>query len=263
MISVKTVFNFFNFTLIVVLLGSCLKPKEGCLDIRATNFQADADENCCCNWPLLTLSISHKMGELVHSPQDTYTNVFGQSYRLINAVVILSDFKLHFESGEEVTVFDSLLLSKEDGTSLWITNDIVVLDRDKSTVTIGSFLAFGQLDSISFLVGLPGNISSWSPEYFPDNHPLRSTTYDLWDETGGYTYVQTAHIPLPGADTISWTTNVPNRISISSDGSIPLGNSFAMNLEIDYAQWFYQQQVSNLVLQPDLNWPIQVTTSFK
>ncbi len=263
MISVRTVISFFCAILLVGLAVGCLKPIKDCLDIRATNFRADADENCCCTWPMLELSVSHQMSELVHSPQDTYANIFGQSYRLLNAVVILSDFQLHFADGAIVTVFDSLLLIKEDGTSLRITNDIIVVDRDKSSITIGSFLASGQLDSISFLVGLPGQISTWSPDYFPENHPLQTTVKDLWDVTTGYTTVQTEHLPIPGMDTIRWTTNLSNRVTLPSDQYISIGSSFKLGLKIDYSQWFYNQLVSDLVFQPDLNWPSHISTSFK
>jgi len=203
------------------------------------------------------------MNELVHSPQDTYSNVFGQSFRLLNAIIILSDFQLHFAGGAPVSVFDSLLLTREDGVSLHITNDIIVLDRDIATLSIGSFLSSGQLDSVSFTIGLPEAISTWSPDYFPENHPLRSTLHKLWDETSGYMFVQAVHLPVPGMDTIRWMLLDADRVTIPTDKFLSIGSSLTLDLSINYAQWFYDQQVGNLIVQPDSDWPAQVRMSFK
>ena len=43
--------------LMAVLLSACYEPTEGCLDVRATNFDLDADEGCadCCTYPELSL----------------------------------------------------------------------------------------------------------------------------------------------------------------------------------------------------------------
>lgn len=263
MISTRQVVNTFLVIFLSNFIFGCFKPVEDCLDIRATNFKADADENCCCTWPELSLSVTHNMGELLHSPQDTYSTANGETYRLIDATIILSDFKLYFAGGGVTTMLDTILLAKSDGTSSYFPDDIVVLERSKSTVAIGSFLGSGQLDSFSFLIGLPENLEQIQPESFPADHPLRSTTYPIWDISSGYADLRTIHVPIPGTDTVFWELRDAVRITLPSEKMVSIGSSMTLDLTIDYKPWFDQQQIAGPVLIPDSEWKAQITASFK
>ena len=45
------------------LLSGCYEDRKGCLDLRATNFDIDADRECdgCCVYPQLRLVFEHKL----------------------------------------------------------------------------------------------------------------------------------------------------------------------------------------------------------
>ncbi|HMV23421.1 MAG TPA: hypothetical protein PKA71_03780, partial [Saprospiraceae bacterium] len=67
---------------VVLFFTACYQPKEGCLDINATNFDATADEECCCQYPVLQLKFKHFASGNEFSASDTILNDFGQQFRI-------------------------------------------------------------------------------------------------------------------------------------------------------------------------------------
>ena len=72
-------------TLFCLYLGfvciSCSEPTEGCIDALASNFELEADidcclieQECCCNYPILDLNLFYK-GRAEDALSDPTTNI--------------------------------------------------------------------------------------------------------------------------------------------------------------------------------------------
>lgn len=242
---------------------ACTEKVEGCLDVRASNFRPDADRDCCCIWPSVALDVDHRMGEENHFPDSVYLNMSGQSYRLLDAYLLLSDFRLHFQGREALPVWrDTIRLMNADSTFSWVRNEVIPVSRATNTIQIGRFVEEGQLDSISFIIGVPSGMNNYPPNAWPEGHPLRRHALYVWDSDMGYVSAATLHIPAPFADTIQWKTFQPIAVALSVDQVIAPGFSPAeLRLRIDYLQWFAFQNVTASAGMPDDLWPYQIRAS--
>lgn len=237
-------------------LSGCLEPVEGCLDVRAENFRADADENCCCTWPRLTLVVTHQVDGEVHDPASAYTNAAGESWRLVRPLILLSDFTLYFEGKAPARLLDSMIISGE-----WYRRDQVLLTRDVSRVQAGSFIESGRLDSVSFLMGLAIPADQQNPEQFPSGHALRDNPFDLWTAGTGFAAVEAAFLTGMSGDTILWRGYGPLKVTLPSDQVIAIGSALELPLTVNYGAWFDLQQLSGPSVMPDTNWMEQVRAS--
>lgn len=251
--------------LLVVLglvLGGCGRPVEGCLDIRAVNFRADADRDCCCDWPSLSFSVSHRAGEENHDPFASYDNALGQAWRMPAPVLLLSDFRLHFAGQPALPLLDTMLLIDPNGPSAWWRRDQVVLDRDVSRFTAGRFIGSGFLDSITFLIGLAPGLEALPPDRFPEGHPLRTDRFMLWEEGMGYSGVLARFLVPPMVqDTQVWRLPTPLSVTIPVGQEVITGRNVDGFITIDYRQWFEAQDLSGTSPQPGPLWPVQVRAS--
>lgn len=247
---------------LTLLWGGCREPLEGCLDVRAANYTAAADDNCCCEWPRMSFTVEHKVKDAFHSPVDTYYTVKGQAYRLLRMDFLLSDFKLHFKGSPPVRLLDSILLGTAPGPMTWIRDDIALLTRDISSFEAGRFIAMGKLDSVSFLLGLPESVSKGTPEDFPAGHPFRVTGSERWDNLQGYAMARAWILSLPSGDTLQWTLRESRRIVLPAERVIASGRPASLEMKIDYDAWFRDQDVTPLGM-PDTSWPVQVASGFQ
>lgn len=251
--------------LILVLLTltqmACTDTIEGCLDVNAKNFKADADRNCCCEWPEASFQVSHKMGSEIHEPTLEYTNSGGQIYRLLDAGIICSDFILHFEDGQESRLItENISLTLPDNQTLEVPNDVVIITRSTSSLKIGEFTGNGRATHLSFQVGLPDNLQNVAPEFWPAGHPLSTDALGWWDDQLGFASLVTRHLPTGSADTLSWSLHQNFRLVIPLN--VDLAPGFGIQdipLSINYAKWF---DLQNIVTDPDQNWPEQLMQSF-
>lgn len=236
----------------------CREPVEGCLDVRASNYTAAADKNCCCEWPRLEFTVEHLLKEAVHAPQDTYFTASGQAYRLLRMDFVLSDFKLHFRDQETVSLLDSVRLAGGQ----WVRDDIVVLDRDVAAFDPGRFIAFGELDSVSFFLGLPEAVGNGAPADLPAGHPFRIKGVERWDEVQGFAMARAWVISLPSGDTLQWALRESRRIVLPAERYIAKGRPATLALKIDYDSWFRDQDLSPGGM-PDMLWAEQVASGFQ
>lgn len=251
------------FLLVFTLSWSgCREPLEACLDVRASNYTAAADRNCCCEWPRLSFAVEHLAMENIHSPVDTYFTSNGQAYRLLSMDFVLSDFQLHFRDQQVVTMMDSFILAGDAGGMHWVHDDITVLTRDASSFSPGRFIGMGELDSVSFLLGLPESVREATPDDFPESHPFRLAGAERWEAASGYTMARAWILSIPAGDTLQWTLRESKRIVLPVEGFIQSGRSVSLGLKVDYDAWFRNQDLSPGSM-PDLFWADQVISGFR
>jgi len=169
--------------LVLLAFSACYEPREGCLDIEATNFDAAADNNCCCTYPALRLTLLPRFDTLVWKPDTAYEYAPGRWFRLHQAVFYLSDFQL-VQGGTAFSVRDTLGLSvfgaAGDTLREVFTNDFQLIRRTTENYTVGTFRPAGTFESVRFQVGLPDAVQHVIPALTPDGHPLRPQNENLW-----------------------------------------------------------------------------------
>ncbi len=253
------------FYIYLCLLSACYEPKEGCLDVRATNFNVDADRNCCdrdnqpccCEYPKLNLKVEHKFGTETWQEDSAYTNSLGQRFRINRATFYLSEFALT-QNGQRQGIVDSLQLSVlplsgNDTTNRFFINDFQLVRRVPIDYTPGTFRGEGAFQEVQFRVGLPAAAQQVTPNRAPSGHPLRLQNERLWGgRTTGYAAMQlivTRNLaPTTQPDTLTFFRPEFDNLAVRLPVTFvqPRGFSSTLILTINYAQLFNGVDLSNL-----------------
>ncbi len=161
------------FTLIIISLFSisCQK-KEGCTDLAATNYDADAEQNNGSCVYSLNLNFTHTVeANPLETNQMIYTNEAGENYNIQTLRYLISDITLH---------------SNNSNIILEEVHFITISDSSTFKLTITE-LESPNLDSISFTMGL-------EPAKNITNLYLNESFFPAftWPELlgGGYHYMQ-------------------------------------------------------------------------
>lgn len=169
--------------LCMLFFSNCYEPREGCLDIEATNFDAAADKNCCCTYPALNLMFLPRYDTLIWKPDTAYEYSPGKWFRLKQAVFYLSDFQI-VQNGTAIAVSDTVGLKTwgpgGDTTQTTFPDDFLLIRRTVVAYPVGTFRPSGTFESVRFRVGLPAGAQQVIPALAPSGHPLRPQPEDLW-----------------------------------------------------------------------------------
>jgi hypothetical protein len=163
-------------------LSTCYTPREGCLDIAASNFDATADENCCCVYPNLRLQVEQVFDTLNFIENRIYQT--GNTYfRIKNVVFYLSDFEL-VQNSLVYRVSDTVVLSvfnaPGDTVKTTFLDDFLLLRRENIDNAIGVFPPTGTFEKIRFRIGLNTSANTTLPSRAPTGHPLAPQNDTLW-----------------------------------------------------------------------------------
>jgi hypothetical protein len=235
------------FFLLPLLFWHCFEPKEGCLDIAATNFEAAADNPCpdCCTYPQLGIEVIQRYDTLTFLENRNYPSPNGQWFRLNSAAFYLSDFQL-FQSGTPLQVSDTVQLQAfaatgPDTVKETLTDDILLVRRTPVQYNVGEFRPDGSFESLQWRLGLPEAAQRVIPRLAPSNHPLRLQSDNLWKgRDTGFVFLRLvlARDTLPGTqpDTLSFTkADLPNAL-FTGNGPFQhaIGYNFNLKLTVDY-----------------------------
>lgn len=246
---------------IFLLSNGCGKSISGCLDIRAVNFKADADETCCCVFPAFTLRVNHLLNGKVHHPDSVYYNDLGHPYRMLQANMILSDFSLHFKDGPVARIIDTFQLVITDKNKQYIRADQVLITREAAVLNVGSFIRDGELDSVTCRIGLSEDMSDLKPSEFPVTHPLHNNRDSLYHETEGRASFNVEWLQTGTSETFVWKSPATAYVTIRTDKSVALAQPIELILNIHYDKWFAGQNLNVPSPLPDVFWPDQVLNS--
>ncbi len=139
------------------LLQSCSNV-EGCNDPLAKNYNAEADKTCCCEYYQLRFDMAHSIDRLGtdFNLMEFYYDLSGDAYQVKSASILISSVSLIRADGSAVLVKDTVLLTLQDGSSVWTIDDYALLKPGTFVNDIGSFIDFGNYEKVRFLVGLQG-----------------------------------------------------------------------------------------------------------
>ena len=246
---------------LITFFSACFEPKEGCLDIAATNFDAGADKDCCCEYPKLVLRVNQVYDTLLFRNDLLYLNSNGQLFRINSVAFYLSDFQL-FQNGEVFRVSDTLTLHTfmgNDTTSQLFTNDFQLVRRTPIDYVVGTFRQDGNFEEVSFRFGLSQDAQKVIPTKAPANHPLSAQLDSLWrGQTAGFVFLQVVVVrdsmvdTMP--DTLSFLQSDLGEPRIGATGLFvhSTGYNFPLVLRVDYKKMF-----------EGVNWSIHDTLGWK
>ena len=237
-------------------LQYCAEPKTGCLDVRATNFEVDADAGCedCCTYPQLRIDLLHKftIGDslLNFVPGSTYPDGAGAPFRLSDLRFYFSEIHLLRTNGTTLQLEDQIVLRKANanGDSIKIeVEDNFGLATPASLARIlpGNFRDGGTFTGIRFNIGIGEPARNADPNSAPASHPLRPQSIPMWTSSQGYLSQRIEVFSgSPPADTIRRILEYGGAASVKQISlsfnqplAVPPGFHIALTLRIDYARW--------------------------
>jgi hypothetical protein len=231
--------------MITFSLTNCYEPKKSCLDIEAINFDAGADDTCCCIYPKLILKVAQNYDDLVYMPNNDYEWETGKFFKIISIVYYLSDFSLE-KNGSKFTCTDSLNFKTwPDSTILKLPSDFALIRRSAADYPIGTFIESGTFDAINFTFGINESANKIISNKITVQHPLRPQAEKLWlGQNEGYAF---ARIEIQRDSSVS---QIPDTMYIANPEfqktvlRFPTtlvhksGYNFKVNLKVDYKKWF-------------------------
>ncbi len=243
--------NRLRYPLFLLLLAAtftaCFEPREGCLDISATNFDAGADKDCCCVYPKLVLRVDQVYDTLLFRNDLLYPASNGALFRIKSIAFYLSDFQV-FQNGQSFRVSDTLTLntfSGNDTTAQLFINDFKLVRRSPLDYAIGTFQQDGNFEEVNFRLGLSNDAQKVIPFKAPANHPLAAQTDSLWrGQNNGFVFLQAVVVrdsmASTQADTLRFLQADLGQPFIGGTGVFvhPTGYDFPLKLRVDYKQMF-------------------------
>lgn len=242
-------FAFFS-CLLLLAQTACFEPKEGCLDIAATNFDASVDQDCCCQYPQLVLEVIQRFDSLSFTENTAYpAPLDSHLFRLKSVVFYLSDFQL-VQNGLTYLVEDTVQLrafapTGADTITETLTDDFLLVRRLSFTNEVGSFRPDGAFQEVRIRLGLTEAAGRAIPRLAPVGHPLRTQPDSLWHGPGtGYIFAQivltrdTFGTTLP--DTISFSRADLGDLFLTTTAPVThqTGTNLKLNLLADYKSLF-------------------------
>jgi hypothetical protein len=241
--------RIFILSVCLSLVAGCYEPKEGCLDVSAVNFDASADENCCCEYPELKVTVLHRFDSSVWQTDSVYFNGLGLPYRLRSVAMYLAGFGLE-QNGVIYGVEDTLSMktyqpSGSDTSRTTFTDDFQLIRRAPSEYGIGLFPFGGVFQSARFYLGLADSAQAVIPSQTPQGHPLQPQAEGLWlgrDTAYAHLFLVVQRDTTAGAptDTLLFTRRDFDPIMINETRNFTreIGYDFKLRLTINYAALF-------------------------
>lgn len=247
--------------MLATVFTACFEPKEGCLDISATNFDAGADKDCCCEYPKLVLTVNQVYDTLLFRSDSLYPDASGHLFRIKSVAFYLSDFQL-FQNGELFRVSDTLTLNTflgADTSSQLFINDFQLVRRTPVEYPVGTFQQGGNFEQVNFRFGLSADAQKVIPTKAPNGHPLSAQTDSLWrGQANGFVFLQAVVVRdsmgTTQPDTLRFLEADLGLPVISATGLFvhPTGYNFPLVLGVDYKKMF-----------EGVNWSIHDITAWK
>lgn len=258
------------FLILVLLAAGCYEDKEGCLDIRATNFDPTADVYCtdqpiedCCNYPNLQLQLQHRvvLPDTVYRlgyNDSIYYDAADHPFRLRNIQYYLSNFELLRPDGTVLRIDETVeidLNQTGDPELITLIPDWLLVNAGISpTLTVGDFRETGKFNKLRFNVGLYEDLNRLNARDFAAGNPLAVQTDTMYNfQDGRYYYTKTtlfqdtvATDTIPRVVTTDLTNGtIPVEIDLPSDFNHLEGFNLLLTLRVDYLTWFANVDVRN------------------
>jgi len=243
---------------LLVIPSACLEKEDGCRDVAATNFAANAEVDCedCCNYPNIFFEIDHavedtslKYGDSIIF-EDKWINILETSF-YINGLSLTG-------ADQTIGITDEITLTDRNGNSNLTIDDIKIISRDIASFSydIGSFRGSGNYETLSFQQGLTTIQEATNPASVPSTHPLAPSNglFELPDSA--YVFTRLKLVNLDIGDTLEYNINAPININLTYAVTIERGFDLTIPLKVDYLKWI---EGINFADNPDITQQIIAT----
>lgn len=219
--------------------SACLEREEGCLDVLATNFQADADRACdnCCTYPTLTLNVTHNAGDTLLNYGDTLT-ANGQSFRIIETAFYAYRFELG-NGSQTLGILDSIALLNRDSVTNTVTDDLQLITRNTTSFvyTLGNFAGAGSFIDFTFNMGLSDIMAQTNPYTVTDNYVLSDELGLFNTPDSAYVFTRIRLINTDNDDTLQYDLSSHINIALDYPVNVTRGENIAIPITVDYLKW--------------------------
>lgn len=242
--------NFFKipksllFLFSAIIFQNCTQPTEGCLDIRATNFDVTAskacDKNCECTYPSLIVASNYLIDTNNFNYNTTYKNDLKDSFRIVAAQMYLSDFQLINDKNVVFRTIDSVALTRINDTIRVLNNYALVGKSVGFDFAIGSFNGVGLFSKIKFKVGLDDVALKTIPSKMPTTHPLSKQADSMYISSQSQ-YIFNKFVIAKGLnfkDTLRINITTPIDIELTKPLTFIEGFNAKIPLNINYLAFF-------------------------
>lgn len=229
----------------IFTLSSCYEKVDGCLNLYASNFNANADNACeddCCNFPTLQLVVNHLVGE----ENLRYDSVFfdigsPDSVRMVGITFFMSEMLL-IGTDSNLVISDVVEVANEAGEKRSLVDDFTLIDvANGRSFTMGAYQTAGAYDRILFRLGLDDSLSDVDPTSLSTGHPLSIQSDSMWQENLGYALARIRLVTQANnSDTLEYF--IPNEVNSLLMGlplatAIDFGQNTNLGLDINYRKW--------------------------
>jgi len=235
----KTNFFWLLPTLCLLVLPSCLEKEEGCRDVNATNFAADAERDCedCCTFPDISFEIDHAVGDTFLRYGDTVL-FDNKSVNIIEASFYVNGI---FLTGLDqiISVSDQITLTDRAGNTNLTTDDVEIISRNINSFSyeIGSFSGQGNYEELNFQLGLTPVQSASNPASVATTHPLSSSNGLFSLPDSNYVFTRLRLVNLANGDTLRYDLTTPVNINLPYEVTINRGFDLDIPIKVDYLKW--------------------------
>lgn len=236
----------------VLVLPSCLEKEEGCRDVNATNFAADAERDCedCCTFPDITFEIDHAVGDTFLRYGDTIL-FEDKIIQILEASFYVNGISLT-GNNDPVIVSDQITLTDRAGNTNLVTDDIAIISRDINSFSyeIGTFSGQGDYGELNFQLGLTDIQADTNPSSVPTAHPLAPSNGLFASTTdSSYVFTRLRLVNVANDDTLQYDLTTSLNITLPYEVTINRGFDLDIPIKVDYLKWI---EGINFVDSPDI-----------
>jgi hypothetical protein len=184
------IFCIISFFIGATLLVSCNEAVEGCMEPQASNFNPEADTDCCCTYFKITPNFYLTGNRLDTFRLDSiYLDANQDSFRLLNLNLLGSEWSLRPKdlSTGLSTAVTSINLKQKDNTRVLAQDGFFWIDQATATTVGVSWTEAFRYDSLRFRIGLPSGLKTTDQASIESTtHPLALSTLTVGDSLAGF-----------------------------------------------------------------------------
>lgn len=238
---IQTRFSGLLMLMVLCIIGlqSCYERIDGCTEFNAINFNVQADDNCCCQYPLFNFQLQHRFG--ADSVRFVLDSVYGLdngiAFKLTQFEMLGNSFFLDEEDGGQIEVEDEIDFEGDRGSNCPCKDDVFIINPASFSTSPGSIAKPGPYEAFGFSSGLRSEFDGLQPPDFPASHPLNSAS--RFDTLDGQFYQLRATFVFPEINDTLFvnTTQFEMDFFFENPIEIPRGENSTHLLRINYKNW--------------------------
>lgn len=244
------------FLLLAMIFCACNSKEEGCLDIRAKNFDFSADKPCddCCTYPSLVLSVSHTWEDsIAFRNNSVFQTPASDTFKVLRLEYFVSGFQL-IDVNEKLNLVDEreLVYTNIGGNleEMELVDDVVKVDLGKFSYIIGTIQSDDFFTTGSMTLGLTDEWNSVVADSIDSGN--LSTSGTLYREDSDDFALGRLIVQKDTSNTTIDTLYFENQMAtfdMNIQRQFYTGVNDTLAFRIDYAKWFENVDFKNQSLE--------------